>query len=187
MITYEILVEEVNSKNDLAWKELYKYYYAALCNFSFKITCDKVSTEDIVQDIFLKLWDSNLVFSDIAALTSYMYRSVYTRSLNFIRDRKNLEQIDSKVEGSVPNNDNDFILKAITEEAITQFYISLKELSVQQREIIILTLQGEKVKEISEMLEISINSVKTQKKRAYYQLRTLMGKNFPVGISLLFI
>jgi len=55
-------INRVNLKSKSSWEELYNYFYAALCNYSSKITKDKHASEDIVQNMFIKLWDSGIVF-----------------------------------------------------------------------------------------------------------------------------
>ena len=57
----------------------------------------------------------------------------------------------------------------------------------QQKEIILLSMKGLKVKEIAASLELSENTVKTQKKRAYQFIRKELGELWGVIVSLLFV
>ncbi len=176
----------VNSKSKESWQELYSYFYAALCNYSRKITNDPHASEDIVQGMLIKLWDSNIIFTDLSGLTAYLYKSVYSRSLNFKRDNRKSVQMDS---ASIPGQssiEEDYIRMALEEEIISRFYKALEEMSPQQREIILMTLRGDKVDDISRKLNISPNSVKTQKKRAYTFLRGKLGTSFVIVKLLLF-
>ncbi|WP_294139391.1 sigma-70 family RNA polymerase sigma factor [uncultured Sanguibacteroides sp.] len=83
----------INRKENAAWEELYRYYYAPLCNYAAKLTGDSVAAEDIVQNGFIKLWNFSFCFSDIKAITTYMYRFTYNGALNYIRDKKSSEAI----------------------------------------------------------------------------------------------
>ena len=58
---------------------------------------------------------------------------------------------------------------------IAKFRSVLSELSDQQRQVMNLSLEGLKVREIAQLLEVSENTVKMQKKRAYAYLRERMG------------
>ena len=64
---------------------------------------------------------------------------------------------------------------AIEESVIAKFRSVLSELSDQQRQVMNLSLEGLKVREIAQLLEVSENTVKMQKKRAYAYLRERMG------------
>ncbi len=180
------LIIGVNAKSKSSWEELYSYFYAALCNYSCKITSDKDASEDIVQNMFIKLWDSSIIFNDISSLTAYLYKSVYSRSLNYLRDNKKSLAVDDINAFSEESLEHRYIKLALEEEIISQFYKALEEMSPQQREIILMTLKGDKVDQIATKLGISANSVKTQKKRAYSFLRSKLGSSFAIVKLLLF-
>lgn len=85
---YRCFLDGVNRKEEQAWAELYDYFYAPLCCYSTKIIGDAQVAEDIVQNILIKLWHSNLHFNEIKVITAYLYHSVYNTSLNYIRDKQ---------------------------------------------------------------------------------------------------
>lgn len=183
---YKTFVKGVNSKSKESWEEIYNYYYSALCNYSYKITSDKLASEDIVQSMLIKLWKRDIVFDNINGLTSYLYKSTYTQSLNFIRDNKKTISINSIFEhNALVTSESECIKMALDEEIISQFYRALEKMSPRQREVILLTMKGNKVEEIASFMDISINSVKTHKKRAYQFLRKNID-NSNVFLLLLF-
>ncbi len=79
-------LEGINLKQLSAWKQLYRYYYGALCNYSMRITSDHTVSEDIVQECFIAVWDSTALFTDVRALKVYFFRAVYNNSLKYLRD-----------------------------------------------------------------------------------------------------
>ncbi len=169
---YTTFVKGVNSKSKSSWEKIYSFYYSALCSYSYKITLDQLASEDIVQTIIIKLWKKDIAFDNINGLTSYLYKCTYTKSLNFIRDNKKAVPINSALkEHILATPEEDYIKMALDEELISQFYRALEELSPRQREVILMTMKGDKVEEIATYLDISINSVKTHKKRAYQFIR----------------
>ena len=91
-----LFIQGVNLKEDQAWKELYNYFYAPLCCYSARLIGDEDAAEDIVQGCLLRLWRSSLCFQDIKIITSYLYRSVYHASLNFLRDRQRAHKLHEK-------------------------------------------------------------------------------------------
>lgn len=180
-------LEGISKKDDKAWEELYQYFYAPLCSYSGKIIGDVDAAEDIVQGCFVKLWRSPFLFSDIKAITTYLYRSVYNGSLNFIRNKKASLKIHQGWFDGLQMDEETAVYVALEEEAITRFYSVLSDLPEQQREILLHSLKGDKVKDIAEQLAISENTVKTQKKRAYQFIREQLGDSLPVILSLLFV
>jgi RNA polymerase sigma factor, sigma-70 family len=180
-------LDGVNRKDNKAWEELYRYFYAPLCSYSGKIICDADMAEDIVQGCFVSLWRSSFRFTDIKAITTYLYRSVYNGSLNFIRDRQAAVQIHQKWFDNLQVNEEEALHIALEEEAITRFYSIILQLPEQQREILLASLRGDKVKDIAERLSVSENTVKTHKKRAYQFIREQLGDSLGVIVSLLFV
>lgn len=76
---------------------------------------------------------------------------------------------------------------ALEEEAITRFYSVISHLPEQQKQILLRSMKGERVKEIADKMNISENTVKTQKKRAYAFVREQLDDLWVVVISMLFV
>lgn len=171
-------LEDVCHKKERAWEKLYSYFYTPLCNYAARIIKDVDAAEDIVQGCLVGLWRSSLCFTDFRSLTAYLYRSVYNSSLNFIRDQRVAQRLYQEWEEDVLLNETDAVEMAIEEEVIARFYEVLDKLPEQQKEILLRSLKGDKVRDIALSLSISENTVKTQKKRAYLFVREQMGDVF---------
>lgn len=89
----EEFVSRVNGKEPVAWEELYARYYKALCAYSASLTGDAAFAEDLVQELLLRMWQSDRTFSVLPELAAYLYRSVYHNSLAYRRDRSNRESL----------------------------------------------------------------------------------------------
>ena len=59
----EKFVNRVNGKEPAAWEELYARYYKALCAYSASLTGDAAFAEDLVQELLLRMWQSDRTFS----------------------------------------------------------------------------------------------------------------------------
>lgn len=180
----ERFLEGITRKDDKAWEELYRYFYAPLCNYAAKIANDSIAAEDIVQDCLVKLWRSAFRFTDMRAVTTYLYRAVYHASLNFVRNEDVARRIHEDW-ATIQMTEEDAIRAAVEEEAISRFYEIVSRLPEQQRQIVLQSLEGAKVKDIAMALSISENTVKTQKKRAYQFLREQLGDTFVFVMALL--
>lgn len=185
----EDFVARVNGKDPVAWEELYVRYYKALCSYSASLSGSSSVAEDLVQELLLKLWQSDCTFSVLPELTAYLYRSVYHNSLAYRRDCTNRETLlrnmheRSLREGVTPPHvdpeaDMEQLAGMVGEEVIRRLYADIHALPAEQRRIIRLSIAGFKGAEIARRLGISINTVKTQKYRGYRSLRLRLSKFF---------
>ena len=178
-------ISDINAKKENAWKRLYQNYYPALCNYAVQITLNEINVEDIVQECLISLWDSSVSFPNVKTLTSWLYKAVYTRSLNCLRDQTRTNKLylnfwDTMREIQMEEEAVDM---AIEEEVLHKFRSILTRLSPQQQKIIQLSIDGKKVKEIAQILSVSENAIKMQKKRAYSTIRKELGECW----SILFV
>ena len=143
-------ISDINAKKENAWKRLYQNYYPALCNYASRIIQDEVIVEDIVQESLINLWDSSATFQNIRSLTGWLYQAVYTRSLNTIRDQARTNKLHQNLWESVKEEltEEMAINSAIEEEILHKFRTIITQLSPQQQEIMKMSMDGMKVKEI---------------------------------------
>lgn len=185
----EEFVSRVNGKEPVAWEELYaRYYKGALCLFGVAYG-DAAFAEDLVQELLLRMWQSDRTFSVLPELAAYLYRSVYHNSLAYRRDRSNRESLlrnmhEQQVRDEVspphfdPEADTGLLAGMVGEEVIRRLYSDIHALPSEQSRIIRLSIAGFKGAEIARRLGISINTVKTQKYRGYRSLRLKLSKFF---------
>lgn len=181
-------IENVNRKRDGAWKEMYRRFYPALCNYARRIVDRPEAAEDIVQECFIRIWDGDMHFPDVPSLTAYLYRMVYNRALNLVRDKGVAEGFYEfwGEEQKAGQEEDQVIEVAVEEDVINRFYKAIEELPEQQRQILLMSMEGAKVQDIANTLSISENTVKTQKKRAYAYVREQLGTGIGYLVFLLF-
>lgn len=177
----EKFISGLNQKDGGAWKRLYEEFYAPLCAYAEKLSKGQADAEDVVQDCMVELWDSSLCFPNVKALTAWLYKVVYTRTLNALRDKANAEQSLAEYAVEIPTED-EAADEAAEENAVARLRKMMKVLTPQQQDILRMTLDGLKVKDIAAALGVTDNTVKMQKKRAYTTLRERFGK---AGATLL--
>lgn len=171
-------ISDINTKKEVAWKKLYRNYYPALCNYAVQITHNEINVEDIVQECLISLWDSSVSFPNVRILTSWLYKAVYTRSLNSLRDQTRTNKLHLSFWDTMQETqmEEEAVDMAIEEELLHKFRSILTRLSPQQQKIMQLSIDGKKVKEVAQILNISENAVKMQKKRAYSTIRQELGE-----------
>src|ERR1700722_6003885 len=85
---------EYLSAGKASFEELYRQYFVRLFRFCFSIVHQKESAEEIVNDVFLKLWEKRDNPPAMGNPGLYLYVSVKNRSLNYLRDNAGLPTIE---------------------------------------------------------------------------------------------
>lgn len=169
------LFREIKNGNKSAFEKVFHHYYQNLCVFASKIIQDDDSAEEIVQDLFVKIWEKRHEIEIKTSLKNYLVRSVKNQCLNYIKHNKIREEhaktILSEKEG-VPEKD-DFI----EIDLLQKIEESINELPKKRQEIFRLSREeGLKYREIAEKLNVSIKTVETQMGLAMKTLREKLKK-----------
>jgi len=157
-------------KDAFAW--LFKKYYEPLYYFAGRIIKDPQASENIVQDVFVKIWADREVKQISSNVKSYLYTAVKNHALNYIKREKKLmdplgdqtyadENIRTPEESLI---DNEIISKV--RQAIEMLPEKCRRVYVMHR------YDNLTYNEIAEIQQISVNTVKTQMKRALQKLST---------------
>ena len=161
----QLLLHRIQFEQDeTAFREFYKENVFKLFQFAFAFIQNKELAEEIVNDVFLSLWNQRARISDIRNINVYLYVSVKNTAANYIRknnSRKNidLERIASDHFYLSPDPEQVLIteeLKKIIEQSINQLPPRCKLIFKLVKE------DGLSSSEVAEILEISYKTVKTQ-------------------------
>lgn len=153
-------------------KLLFEKYYARLCDFARRILGDEDLAEDVVQDTFVAFMErSESNHIEEVAVRNYLYQSVKNASLNKLRKGKVIEHFESN--HNFPIVDEEHALVAmIHSEIVGEIHYALKKLPEGCHLIIRLGyFEGLNNPQIANKLNISVNTVKSQKQRALFLLR----------------
>ena len=154
---------------------LFRQHYQALCHFAFGLVADMDQAEDLVQQVFIGVWEKRAQMDPARSLKSYLYTSVRNRAINHIRNtRKFSSQIlDSDIYGpgdpGLPATvTGDLIAMELTEKIGKV----LAEMPQKSLEVFQLSrFEGMKYKEISEKLGVTVKTVEAHMSRALKILR----------------
>jgi RNA polymerase sigma-70 factor (ECF subfamily) len=130
----------------------------------------KDECEDLVQDVFVGLWEKENSFPDEISLKVYLYKTVRNKCYNVIKHNKIKNKYAENVIQSL-EDDNLFLKQVLEEEIVRQLYHAIEVLPQRKKEIIKLSLKGLKNNEIAEELQIKLQTVKTLKSQSYKILR----------------
>jgi len=164
-----IWLEKLIKGNKNAFDKIFKTYYKKLCVFSLKIVKNYAYAEDVVQNIFINLWEKHNDLKINISLKAYLYRAVYNNSVHFIKKQNLNQQFDE----SLIEHDYNFNDLLVQNEIETKIYSTIEELPEQCKKIFKMSRFDElKYREIAEKLNISIKTVETQMSRALKYLHT---------------
>lgn len=177
-----ILWQRVRKGNLKAFETLYKRYFTALCLYAHGLLHDEELAREIVNDVFLKLWNKRIEIDIKTGIKPYLYRCIHNSCVDKLKLKKcinnnQLVEITDKIK-DLTGQDEEYILKQISFEYLEKDVTSsIDQLPPRCREIFLLSrFELLSYNEISEKLDISVNTVKTHMTRALDSLRESLGK-----------
>ncbi|MFT5999023.1 MAG: RNA polymerase sigma-70 factor (family 1) [Neolewinella sp.] len=172
LVTDQDLFIQLRAGESTALDELFRRYYVDLCRTAVRFVNDEQEAEDIVQNLFVSLWEKRAGDMDeLGAVAPYLRRAVRNRSLNYLRDRKRIPVDDTEVPETLA-------AKELADDELTQdelrdrIHKAIDTLPERCRLVFVMNkLEEMSHKEIAEALEISPKTVENQMTRAYRFLR----------------
>ncbi len=151
--------------NKKGLKEIFDLLYIPLCLYSQKFVGNMDVAEDIVQEVFISFWENKNYLNVKSNISAYLNQTVKNRSLNYISRNKLktsewLEEYEN-IYSEIPQEDN------IQEEILKKVYQAINELPPGSRKIFkTIVIDGLSYKAAADFHSISINTVKSQLRRA---------------------
>ena len=166
---------KLRKRSDIHLIEAYfEQYYEMLCKVAFQYVKDHQEAEDIVQDFFYLLWQKNRAEKIEGQFEHYAVRSIRNNCLNVLKKKQLPIQDISSDFHHLGEDHDDMEIRIAYEQRLEDVAASIQLLPDRQREAIDMNIWGDlKYQEISDRLQVSINTVKTHIKLAYKNLRRL--------------
>ena len=166
------IIEGLRSGRENAYRQLFEQYYLRLVVFAHRYLEDLESARDVVQDLFVDLYDSRQSISIQTSLKSYLYSAVKNRCLNQVKHEQVKEKHRNMIrsEANVPDPNLEEIMDVVELEA--RIYEIVLKLPERCRQIYIMSrVDGKRNSEIADTLNLSIRTVETQISKALKSLR----------------
>lgn len=174
------LMLKVKEGNLNAFEEIYRRYSKHVLNFAYRMLNDRNSAEEIMQEVFVKVYLKSKKYKPHAKFSTYLYRIVTNHCLNYIRDnqRSFKGNITEFNEQRTPYSYSDeHPEEEVLERERSEFLKNaLSELPANQRSaILLLTYNDMSYEEIAESIGCSVKAVKSLLHRARESLRGKLG------------
>lgn len=183
------LIQEAQKGNVASYDVLIRYHYTKLYGLVYNMTSNNEDAEDLLQEIFLKAYQSLPRFKGNSSFYTWLYRIAINRSINFIKRRKkrqtlSLDQVDGAVERDpdyvdLSSRESPFRDMTLTElqEKLNKALLTLSE---KHRTVVILhDIQGIPHQEIADMLKCSQGTVRSRLFYARKQLQVELSEFTP--------
>lgn len=158
----------------LFFEHFFKEYFPKFYAFATRFVEDSYVCEDIVQEVFVSVWESTAQkYDSQLMLQAYMYRAIRNRALNYLKHHKIKERYAQNYLEEL-GTEAYMLASVLEEEAHFLLYEAIGRLTPQCRQVIKLHLEGKSNKEIAEEMQITVSTVKTHKMVAYKELRDLL-------------
>ena len=168
------------------FENVFHEYYASLCYFANKFVHDQEVAKDVVQDVFISLWESSNKFGNLIALKSFLYSCVQNRALNYLEKRNNREMANRKLGEPAYEEEKVFCMQ-VEADVFKEIFVIIEELPAECKRIFKMSyIEFLDIKTICKQLHIAETTVKTQRRRAKKFLRERLKHLYPVLAFLFF-
>lgn len=164
-----LLYSIAETSDRMAFNELFTHYFSGLVSFSASVIKDQQLSEEVVEDVFIKLWENRRTLTSIRNFSHYIYTATKYASFNALKSsKKNLyEELGDDLLLSYTNSERQILSK----ENINMIEDAINSLPPKCRLIFRLIKEdGLKYEETAQLLGISVKTVECQMRIAIRKL-----------------
>ncbi len=184
--TDKYLIDSIKDGDRKAFECLFKIYYSDLCKYAGNLVLNETVAEDLVMDIFVKIWEAEDKLSINSSLSGYLFTSVHNHCLNYLtRKHKRFTELNpetvARLNQLIPPVDNFGLMERIDLITLGEKIKMCVDLLPDECKKIFIMSRTEELpnKEIAAKLGISENTVKVQIYRALKKMKVLLKDYLP--------
>ncbi|WP_300979126.1 RNA polymerase sigma-70 factor [Flavobacterium sp.] len=180
-----VLIKRLRNGDKQALTDMYNEYWQLLFVSSFNVIKDKELCEDIIQDIFMNLWNNREKLEINISLKGYLYACARYQVFHQLKKNKDklhvefLDDLDKRFQHSTPET------QMIHDELVQQISFIIDTLP-EKCQLVYKLSRDEQLshKEIAERLEISTKTVENHITKALHVIRLSMGSTTSIAMVL---
>ena len=168
----EDLLTSLRQGSEDAFTVIYERYHKLLYVLAYKYLKSTYSSEDAVQQVFLKLWEARSLLMVNVNLRNYLYTMLKNHVLNEIRNNNSAVEKNYEIVQSAPEYEDELLIKIEEQDMMSHFYQAIDHLPEQKRQVCLYKLKGNlSNQEIADKMNISVPTVQTHYAQAIKILR----------------
>lgn len=180
-----VFVEKLKNGDNNAYTLLMNDYYKNLCGYANLFTKDPSKSEDIVQNVFVKIWIYRKKIDPNIPIKKYLYKSVYNEFIDQYRKNKSVISLEEKylkvIDTIIDDNSLDI------EKLMMNVNREIDKLPEKCKRVFILNKkEGLTHNEIAEYLQISTKTVESHITRAFKILNQKLGNKIKNILIIIF-
>lgn len=166
------LIQRLSNHDRGAFEQIFKTYYSDLCKFCVKYVRDEQVAEEVVQEVFINIWERRASLTITTSVKSYLFTAIRNRSFNYLKLQLPKEQKKVDLDGVGFIEEDSKEQQMIMDELKDYVHSAIESLPNKCRIIFNLSRNaGMTYKEIAEELDISVKTVENQIGLALKKLR----------------
>jgi RNA polymerase sigma-70 factor (ECF subfamily) len=182
----EQIAQLLTKRDEAAFEQVFKTHFKNLHAYAFAMLKDEDDAEEMVQQVFFKLWERSEHLSLSGTIAAYLYRAVHNESLNFLKHKKVKKGHQLHVAYRMKNKSDQSYGRIFSKELENKFREALNELPEQCRTVFQLSrFEDMKYRDIADKLDISIKTVENHMGKALKLLRSKLVDFLPILLILL--
>ena len=167
------LLRQVAAGDEAAFAELYDQYAPPVYNYLLRLVNEPHIAEEILQEVFLVMWQSAHRFREEARVKTWLLRIAHHQAVSWLRRTRTTLWPDEELEAADDHIEEHLARTGQTE----QIRMALAQLTPNHRAVIELTfVQGLSYAEIADVMNCPIGTVKSRMSYALRRLNTLLGE-----------
>lgn len=172
-------MDETQAKS--VFQDFYTRYYRMLVSYAMTFVKSEGDAEDIVQDVFITLWGKREeLLKDNNRMLRLLYVSIHNKCLDFLKHGVVERNYASNVSAQLTEYEMESEIFAA--EMYSRIFTYIDALPERQRTTLMLAMEGKSNAEIAEMMQVKIETVKTQKYKAICTLRSIVSKRDELAV-----
>lgn len=181
LLSDQEIVDALHANDKGVFEQAFRFYYQRLCNYACNIVDDMDEAEEVVQQLFLNVWEKRMQIEINTSLKSYLYRAAHNACLNKLKQtkvRKLYADEQIQITGTGYEHTSQTILKTELEKQIDKAINTLPE----QCRLVFKLSRFEEMKyaEIATHLGISIKTVENHMGKALKIMREQLKDYLPL-------
>lgn len=177
------IVSAIRQGDERIFEDTFRKYYQSLCNYANSILKEMDEAEEVVQNLFLSIWEKRTDLEINVSLKSYLYRAVHNHCLNRIKHLKIREEYQQYATNFYDSSYESVSQTVMTNELEQKIEEAIRKLPEQCRLIFRMSRFDElKYHEIAKQLELSPKTIENQIGKALKFLRLELAEYLPLII-----